>query len=201
MELDLRKLEPRQAHDMLTGSIIPRPIAWVSTITENDEVNLAPFSFFTGITWYPPTVAFSVVNRDNGTKKDTMANIENSRQFVVNIVSVDLLPAMECSARTIPCGEDLSYVKGITLIPSKVVKPLRIQEAKISFECTLDRIVTIGEGAHAGNLIIGQVQLLHADDGVIINDREIDWRQLDALGRLSGNRYCTTRSIIESETN
>ncbi len=201
MELDLRKLEPRQAHDLLTGSIIPRPIAWVSTISKSGKVNLAPFSFFTGVSWNPPVLAFSVVNRSDGSKKDTVINIEETREFVIHIVSTDLLAAMECSARPIPYGEDISYVKGITLLPSKTIRPYRIQEAKVSFECVLDRIVTVTEGADAGNLIIGRVQLFHANDAFIINGREVDWQGLDALGRLSGNRYCPIQSVIESETN
>jgi flavin reductase (DIM6/NTAB) family NADH-FMN oxidoreductase RutF len=201
MELDLRKLEPRQAHDLLTSSIIPRPIAWVSTINKKGEVNLAPFSFFTGVSWYPPVLAFSVVNRDNGTKKDTVINIEELKEFVINLVSTDLLPVMECSARPIPYGEDISYVKGVTLVPSKTIRPYRIYEAKVSFECVLERIVSVSEGANAGNLILGQVQLFHAKDEIVNNGREVDWHGLDALGRLSGSRYCSIQSIIESETN
>jgi flavin reductase (DIM6/NTAB) family NADH-FMN oxidoreductase RutF len=201
MELDLRELEPRHAHDLLTGSIIPRPIAWVSTINGKGETNLAPFSFFTGVSWRPPVLAFSVVNRDDGTKKDTLRNIEETREFVVNIVSTGLLRAMESSAKPIPYGEDRSYIQGITLIPSKTVKPFRIREAKIQFECTLDRIVTVGEGACAGNLILGRILLFHADEGIAADGRNVDWRSLDALGRLSGNRYCPVLSVIESETN
>ncbi|MCL2774672.1 MAG: flavin reductase family protein [Oscillospiraceae bacterium] len=201
MEIDLRKLEPRQAHDWLASSIIPRPIAWVSTLNKKGEVNLAPFSFFTGVSWYPPVLAFSVVNRDNGTKKDTVVNIEEMPEFVINIVSTDLLPAMEASARPIPYGEDAKYIKDITLTPSKMVKPYRIEEAKISFECVLEKIVTVSEGANAGNLILGRVQFFHAKDEIISDGREIDWQKLDVLGRLSGSRYCVINSIIESENN
>lgn len=201
MEWDLRELEPRHAHDLLTSSIIPRPIAWVSTINGKGETNLAPFSFFTGVSWHPPVLAFSVVNRDNGTKKDTIVNIEKIPEFVINIVSVDLLHAMETSAKPIPIGDDESTIQGISLVPSKTVKPLRIQEARVAFECVLDRIITVGEGANAGNLVLGRVQLFHARDDIVVNGREIDWCGLDALGRLSGNRYCTTQSVIESETN
>ena len=201
MEFDLRKLESRHAHDLMTSSLIPRPIAWVSTISSEGKVNLAPFSFFTGVSWNPPILAFSPVNRADGTKKDTVINIEETREFVINIVSTDLLAAMESSAKQIPYGEDISYIKGISLIPSKTIKPYRIGEARVSFECVLERIVNISEGADAGNLIIGRVQLLHAKDDVVINGREIDWNKLDPLGRLSGNRYSIISSIIESETN
>ena len=201
MEVDLRELESRQAHDLLTSSIIPRPIAWVSTLNGKGQVNLAPFSFFTGVSWHPPVVAFSAVNRADGSKKDTVINIEETGAFVINIVSTDLLLPMESSARPIPYGEDMSYIEGITLTPSKTIRPYRIKEARVSFECVLDRIITVSKGADAGNLIIGQVQLLHAKDDLVTNGREIDCYGLDALGRLSGNRYCSTQAVIESETN
>ena len=201
LELDLRKMEPRHAHDLLTSCIIPRPIAWVSSINHEGKINLAPFSFFTGVSWHPPILAFSVVNRSDGTKKDTVININEIPEFVINIVSTELLIAMEYSAKPIPYGEDESCIKGIHFSPSQTIRPYRVQEAKVSFECTLERIITVNEGANAGNLILGQVQLLHVRDDLVKDGREVDWHSLDALGRLSGNRYCAIRSIIESETN
>jgi len=86
-------------------------------------------------------------------------------------------------------------------VPSTCIGPLRVQEAKIAFECTLERIVTVSEGPNAGNLILGRVQLVHVRDDLLKNGREVDWRGLDILGRLSGNRYCRVRSVIESEKN
>lgn len=199
MEFDLRALKPRHAHDLLSSSIIPRPIAWVCTINPKGEPNLAPFSFFTGVSWHPPVLAFSAVNREDGSKKDTVINIEETKEFVINIVSKDLLHPMECSAGPIPFGEDKTFVKGITLAPSKTIRPSRICEARVSFECVLDRIVSVSEGANAGNLIIGRVLLLYVQDEIVKDGREVDWYGLDALGRLSGNRYCAIQSVIESE--
>lgn len=108
---------------------------------------------------------------------------------------------MELSAGPIPYGEDMSYVKGITLAPSKIIRPPRIKQAKVSLECVLEQIVSVSEGAGAGNLILGRVQLFHAMDDIVKDGREVDWLGLNALGRLSGNRYCSIQSIIESETN
>lgn len=201
MEVELTELEPRHAHDLMTSAIIPRPIAWVSTINEQGRINLAPFSFFTGVSWSPPILAFSVVNRSDGSAKDTVKNIRAVPEFVVNIVSVNLLSTMEYSASSIPFGTDESAIPDILWLPSVKIKPFRVQEAKISFECTLERIVRVSEGPDAGNLILGRIQLGHVRDELLINDREVDWLGLDALGRLSGNRYCTVRSIIRSETN
>lgn len=200
MEIDLRELETRQAHDLLTGSIIPRPIAWVLTVDAQNAINLAPFSFFTGVCWQPPTLAFSVANRDDGTKKDTLINIEAVGEFVVHTVSVELIRPMEISAGRIPPGEDLHHLQGVTFAPSATIRPPRIVEAKVAFECVLDRIVTIGDGAGGGNLILGRIQRMHAADDLVTGGREIDWRKLNPLGRLSGNRYCDIRSVIEVDS-
>lgn len=201
MELDLSVLEPRHAHDVMTSAIIPRPIAWVSSISPDGRINLAPFSFFTGVSYSPPVLAISVMNRPDGSEKDTIINIRRVPEFVVHIVSVAHLAAMELTARPIPCGSDESSVEGIRLLPSRLVKPCRIAEAKVAFECALERIVTVGEGPCAGNLVLGRILLAHVEDGLLVNGRAADPGMLDALGRLSGNRYCTTRSVIESETN
>jgi flavin reductase (DIM6/NTAB) family NADH-FMN oxidoreductase RutF len=201
MEINSMDLEPRHAHDLLTSSIIPRPIAWISSINKDGQTNLAPFSFFTGVSWSPPILAFSVVNRSDGSMKDTVINIREVPEFVVNIVSVDLLSIMEFSAKPLPYGSDKHSIKGIHWIPAKKIKPYRVQEAKISFECTLERIVTVSEGPDAGNLILGRIQLVHLRDDLLKNGKEVDWHGLDVLGRLSGNRYCTVRSVIESESN
>lgn len=201
MEIKLKELEPRHAHDLLTSAIIPRPIAWVSTISKDGRHNIAPFSFFTGVSWAPPVLAFSVVNRADGTMKDTVKNIIEVPQFVINIVSVELLHAMESTAKPIPYGTDEEIIEGIHLKPSKAILPSRIQEAKVSFECTLEKIITVSEGPNAGNLILGQIQLAHIQDELLLDGREIEWRKLDALGRLSGNRYCDVQSVIESEKN
>ena len=201
MEINLIELEPRHAHDLLTSAIIPRPIAWVSSMNKHGQTNLAPFSFFTGVSWSPPILAFSVVNRSDGTMKDTVMNIREVPEFVVNIVSVDLLSTMEYTATPIPYGMDETTISDIHWLPSKTIKPHRVQEAKIAFECTLERIVTVGEGPDAGNLILGRIQRVHVQDDVLKNGREVDWIGLDVLGRLSGNRYCAVRSVIESEKN
>lgn len=201
MVIDLTELEPRHAHDLLTSAIIPRPIAWVSTINKDGQANLAPFSFFTGISWSPPVLAFSVVNRSDGTLKDTVINIREVPEFAVNIVSVDLLSAMESSAKPIPYGTDERLITGIRWVPSLKIRPRRIQEARVSFECSLERIVEVGQGPDSGNLILGLIQLVHVQDDLLSNGRGIDWRKLDVLGRLSGSLYCAVRSVIESETN
>ncbi len=201
MEIDLTQLESRQAHDLLTGAIIPRPIAWVSTINEKGQTNLAPFSFFTGVSWSPPVLGFSVVNRSDGSKKDTVTNIMKVPEFAIHVVSVDLLTPMEFSAQTLPYGNDEYKIKGIHFVPCKKIKPNRITEAKICFECKLEKIVTVGKGANAGNLILGNIQLVHVEENLLNEENILNSLEINALGRISGNRYCRLDSIIESEDN
>ncbi|MFB3884175.1 MAG: flavin reductase family protein [Thermodesulfobacteriota bacterium] len=196
MEINLMELDPKWAHDLLTSAIIPRPIAWVSSVNKDGQTNLAPFSFFTGVSWSPPILAFSVVNRSDGTMKHTVMNIREVPEFVVHIVSVDLLSPMEYSSKPIAYGADETAITGIHWLSSKTIKPRRVQEAKVAFECALVRIITVGEGADAGNLILGRIQLVHVRDDLLKNGREVDWLGLDVLGRLSGNRYCAVRSVI-----
>jgi flavin reductase (DIM6/NTAB) family NADH-FMN oxidoreductase RutF len=112
-----------------------------------------------------------------------------------------MLSAMEQSAEAIPYGDDEAVIAGIHFTPSRFVRPPRIADSHVSFECKLERIVRVTEGPDAGNLIIGRVLLMHAEDGIVKAGREIDWVGLDPLGRLSGNRYCAIRTVIESETN
>lgn len=197
MIIRIHELDARHAHDLFTSCLIPRPIAWVSTMDTEGTPNLAPFSFFTGVSWNPPILAFSPVNRADGTKKTTVLNIEQVPEFAVHIVSVDLLRPMEQSARK----RDDDYRKGISLVDCETIRPYRIADAGIAFECTLERIVRVGEGGDAGNLILGRVRLAHIRDDLLVEGRSVDARTLDPLGRLSGNRYCRVTATIESETN
>jgi flavin reductase (DIM6/NTAB) family NADH-FMN oxidoreductase RutF len=198
MLIDLNALEAQHAHDLLASAIVPRPIAWVSTVNPAGEHNLAPFSFFTGVTWRPPTIAVSIVNRKDGTEKDTLRNIRQTREFVVNSVSVGQGPLMFKCSQALPYGTDEAATGGIEMVTSSRVRPRRVKDAKVSFECSLLQVVTVGEGVFAGNLVLGTVLALHVDDKVLHDGREISWSDLDSLGRIGGsNRFCAVRSVIE----
>lgn len=201
MLIELDKLESQQAHDLLTGAIIPRPIAWVSTVNRLGEHNLAPFSFFTGITWRPATIAVSIVNRQDASEKDTLRNIRETREFVVNSVSVEQGKLMFKTAEMLPYGADEAGRCRIEMVPASRVGPRRVKDARIAFECSLLEVVTVGNGSFAGNLVLGSVLALHVDDRVLRDGREISWSGLDSLGRIGGsNRFCAVRSIMEMET-
>jgi flavin reductase (DIM6/NTAB) family NADH-FMN oxidoreductase RutF len=199
MLIELDKLESQEAHDLLAGVIVPRPIAWVSTVNSRGEHNLAPFSFFTGITWRPATIGVSIVNRRDGSEKDTLRNIREVREFVVNSVSVEQGRRMFKTSETLPYGADEASRCEIEMIPASKVRPRRVKEARVCFECRLLDVATVGSGSFAGNLVLGSVLALHVDDRVLRNNgREISWSDLDNLGRVGGsNCFCTIRSIIE----
>jgi len=201
LEIDLNKLPSRDAHDLLTSAIIPRPIAWVSSVNAEGHINLAPFSFFTGITWSPATLGFSVVNRPDGSRKDTIRNIEETRNFVVNMVSQDLVSRMIETSSAFPYGTNEADEANIPLIQSTIVAAPRVKESRVAFECTLERIITIGKGAYAGNLVLGSILLMHIKDEVLEAGKTVDPTKFDVIGRLSGGtRFCTVRSLFEIGT-
>lgn len=198
MEIDLNTLPARDAHNLLASAIIPRPIAWVSSVNAQGHINLAPFSFFTGITWSPATLGFSVVNRPDGSRKDTIRNIEETRNFVVNMVSQDLASRMVKTSATLPYGINEADKAEVPLIPSTIVSAPRVKESRVAFECALDRIVTVGKAANAGNLVLGTILLVHIKDELLEEGKTIDPVKFDVVGRLSGGtRFCTVESVFE----
>jgi len=197
MEIDLSTLPAREAHDLMTSALIPRPIAWVSSVSAKGQINLAPFSFFSGVTWCPATLGFSVVNRPDGSRKDTIRNIEETKNFVVNMVTKDLASRMVETSATLPHGVNEAQKAGVPLALSRVVSAPRVKEARVAFECVLDRIVTVGNGAYAGNLILGTILLVHIKDELLEEGKTVDPKKFDVIGRLSGTRYCGTGSVFE----
>ena len=196
MLLDFSTLPLREAYRWMTGTIYPRPIAWVSTISREGRTNLAPFSYFQAISANPPTLMIVPVNGRDGSKKDTVRNIELVPEFVVNLVSRALAEAMNRTSDTLPYGESEFEKFGIEAAPSERVKPPRVAAAPVAFECTLHQIVNIGEGPLAANVIFGRIQLAHVRDDVIGADGLPDDRKLDLVGRLGREDYATTRDTF-----
>jgi flavin reductase (DIM6/NTAB) family NADH-FMN oxidoreductase RutF len=192
MLLDFTKLPPREVYGWMTTVIAPRPIAWVSTIAADGRTNLAPFSFFQGVTSNPPTLMFVPVNNRDGQPKDTVRNIQQVPEFVINVVSYALAGPMNATSATLPYGESEAEKFGIAMTPSTKVRPPRVAAAPVAFECTLDRIVNIGEGPLAAHVVFGRIQLVHLSDTVVGADGRIDSAKLDLIGRLSGDLYCRT---------
>jgi flavin reductase (DIM6/NTAB) family NADH-FMN oxidoreductase RutF len=199
MLLDFSSLKPREAYGWMISTIVPRPIAWVSTISPDGRTNLAPFSFFQGVTANPPTLMFVPVNTKAGEKKDTVRNIELVREFVVNLVPFSLAEAMNRSAAMLPYGESEFAAFGIAAVPSLRVRPPRVAAAPVAYECTLDRIVGIGEGPAAANVVFGRIQVAHVAESVLGEDGQVDPRKLDLIGRMGGSSYTRTRDLFDME--
>ena len=192
MQLDFAKLTPREVYGWMISTITPRPIAWVSTISSGGRTNLAPFSFFQGVTANPPTLLFIPVNTREGGKKDTVRNLEQVPEFVVNLVPFALAETMNATSATLPYGESEFEKFGLAATPSAKVRPPRVAAAPVSFECTLDRFVDVGEGPLAAHVVFGRIQLVHVSDAVLGADGRVDPAKLDTIGRMGGESYCRT---------
>jgi flavin reductase (DIM6/NTAB) family NADH-FMN oxidoreductase RutF len=196
MLLDFTTLSTRDAYQWMTSTILPRPIAWVSTISPDGKTNLAPFSFFQGVTANPPTLMFVPVNNRDGAKKDTIRNIELIPEFVVNLVPHALASAMNDTAALLPYGESEFSRFGVESAPSVKVKPPRVEQSPVAYECVLDQIVHIGTGSLAANVVFGRIVAGHIRDDVMGPGGLPDSAKLDLVGRLGGEDYTTTRETF-----
>jgi flavin reductase (DIM6/NTAB) family NADH-FMN oxidoreductase RutF len=193
MQLDPRTLSSTSVYKLLISSVVPRPIAWVSSVDGAGVRNLAPFSYFMAITDEPPTIAFSCSPRA-GDLKDTLRNVETTGAFVVNIVDDERAEQMNLSSGDYPPETDEFTVTGLTPAPSVVVKAPRVAEAPINMECTVVRILPVGK-AH---LVLGQVVQWHVRDDVYdAATGRLDMHRLRPVGRLTGNLYSHIHDIFE----
>ena len=188
----------QDTHKLMIGSIVPRPIAFVSTISSDGKHNVAPFSYFNGVCSKPPTIMFAPARRGwDGEEKDTLINIRETNEFVVNIVSESFGKQMVMCSTDFKADVNEFDVSGLTAVESQKITPHRVGESKISFECTLNQIVEIGDGsAGSGFLVIGTIVLFHIDDDIYDNGR-ILIDKLEPLGRLAGNLYTRTTDILK----
>lgn len=184
MIIDPSELDSVSVYKLLAGSVLPRPIAWVSTRSKDGILNLAPFSFFTVASRQPPMLAISIGPRTDGEEyaKDTLTNIRETKEFVINIVSVELANAMFETAVNHPPEVDEFIRAKVTASDCEIVKAPRVAEAKIAMECRLEQILELG----SDYLVIGEMLRYHVEDDLISNGR-IDIKKLDPLGRLAGN--------------
>ncbi|WP_226675327.1 flavin reductase family protein [Mesobacillus jeotgali] len=190
MEIKTDNLEWKDAYKLLQGSVLPRPIAFVSSQDENGNANLAPFSFFTVISANPMMVCFSPMRRGtDGAKKDTLKNIESTKEFVINIVSEEFVQQMNDCATEFAPDVDEFEASGLNKIDSVAVKPSRVKESKVHLECVLDQVLHFGgEEAGAGSLVIGKVVHVHVADELYESGR-INSEKLNPVGRLAGATY------------
>jgi flavin reductase (DIM6/NTAB) family NADH-FMN oxidoreductase RutF len=195
MELDLEGKDARRAYAMLVSLVIPRPIAWVTTLNENGTVNAAPFSFFNALGANPPIIGFAPGDRDDGAPKDTARNIRRSHDFVVNLVDEATAEAMNRTSASLQYGVSELERAGLTAAASSVVAPPRIGEAPASLECKEWGTLEIGRN----RVIIGLVRRVHVRDALIDPDKlRIRSEHFHVIGRMAGpNWYCRTRDRFE----
>ncbi len=198
MQIDLASLPYRSAYKLLIGTVIPRPIAWVSSINEDGQPNLAPFSFFNVVSADPPVLVFSPgVRSTDSEPKDTYKNVKTTGEFVVNLVTEELGPAMNLSAQELPPEINEFEVAGVTPEPSVRVRPPRVAESPVNFECTVEDILTIGTTPGGGFLVIGRIVMMHLRDDLLVGEDKINLDRYHPIGRLVGNLYTRVRDQFE----
>lgn len=180
-------------HALLQGSVAPRPIAFASTIDSEGNVNLSPFSFFNLFSTNPPILVFSPSRRvrDN-TTKHTLENVHEVPEVVIHVVHYGMVEQMSLASTEYPKGVDEFVKAGFTAVPSSQVKPPRIKEARVSMECKVNEVKSLGDTGGAGNLVICEVLCVHVDEDILDEKGIIDPNKLDLVARLGGNWYSRT---------
>ena len=195
MLIDPKTVPAPISYQILTGAVIPRPIGFISSISADGVVNLAPFSFFNAICGEPPMVMFCPMNRRP--PKDTLRNVTATREFVANIVSQDIAEAMNLTAADYAPEVNEFDVSGLTPVPSQIVKPPRVQESPVSMECKAVQIIQLSDKPWGGTIIIGEVLLFHVRDSIIDKDMFIDPDKLNPIARMGGPSYSTVKDRFD----
>jgi len=193
--------QPRQMYKLLTGMIVPRPVALVSTMDKQGVANLAPFSFFCGVGSNPPTVLFCPSLRPGATAgtvepKDTLRNIEETGEFVINVVSDAISAAANASSAEVPPEVDEFVLSGLTPVASVVIRPPRVAESPAQMECKVLQVIYTGHGPGSGVIVLGEVVHFHLRED-LVEDFRVDPAGLDAVGRMAGNTWVRTRDRFE----
>ncbi len=195
MKVDTVNADERQMHSLLGSVIVPLPIAFISTVGEDGIYNAAPYSLVFPVSWKPPIICVSF-GLKRGQRKDTLKNIEFSKDFVVNIMDETLIKPVLKAAAEYPSDVDEIKKVGLTAVSSDKVSSPRISEAQVSLECRFTRTLELGVGEKLRILIFGEVLLFHIKDDVWANNK-IDPSRLKAVGRLSRGIYCRTTDILK----
>ncbi len=197
--------EPKEIYKLMTGMIVPRPVALVSTMDRSGVANLAPFSFFSGVGANPPTVMFCPALRAAAEqtapgrpemRKDTLRNIEETGEFVINVVSDAIAKAANASAADVPPEVDEFVLASLTAVPSEAVRPPRVAESPAQMECRLLQVIYTGRAPGSGVIVLGEVVRFHLRED-LMEDFRVDPAGLDAVGRMAGNTWVRTRDRVE----
>jgi flavin reductase (DIM6/NTAB) family NADH-FMN oxidoreductase RutF len=191
--IDPNKTPAADMYQYLIGSVAPRPIAFVSTVDTEGVANLAPYSFFNAFSADPPIVVFSASLRANAAKKDTLMNVENTKECVINMVSHNIVRQMTLTAHDYPPDTDEFQKAGLTPLKSDVVKAFRVAESPVQMECKVEQIIPLGDAGTSGRLIVCRIVRMHINEAVLTDDkRRIDPNKMDLVGRLG--RYWYNRA-------
>jgi flavin reductase (DIM6/NTAB) family NADH-FMN oxidoreductase RutF len=178
-----------QRHQYILGAVGPRPICWASTVNKDGQPNLAPYSFFNAYSSNPPILVFSSNRRGrDNTTKDTLHNIEATMEVVINVVPFALVNQMNISSTDYASEINEFEKSGVTAVPSELVKPPRVKESPVQFECKVKQIIALGNEGGAGNLFICEILKMHIDESILDEDKQIDPHKIDLVGRM-GNEY------------
>ena len=199
MRIDVSNTEVVAVYQMLVGLVTPRPIAWVTTISEQGVVNLAPFSFFNAFGANPPVVVFSPTLKRDGGKKDTLINIEANGEFVINASTEKHADLINTSSKMLMPDESEVELVGLSTLKSERVKPPRLAEVPFALECKVIQIIPVGQGPISANLIIGEIIMMHIEDAILDQKGLPDPRKLKAIARLGGEFWCRTQDLFQLE--
>jgi flavin reductase (DIM6/NTAB) family NADH-FMN oxidoreductase RutF len=200
MEISPDSIPRASLYKILIGSVVPRPIGWISTVNASGHPNLAPFSFFNVVCAKPPTVLFCpMIRSTDGNTKDTLNNVKATGEFVVNIFGEDLAEQMVTTSVEIAPDVNEFELAELGSAPSLVVKPPRVAAGPIHFECKLTQIVEIGNNPGGGSVVIGEIVHLHIDERVLFGGDKIDLAALKPIGRLAGSDYVRVTDLFEME--
>ncbi|MBX9680937.1 MAG: flavin reductase family protein [Gemmataceae bacterium] len=199
MQLDVEGANVVEVYQMLVGLVAPRPIAWVTTLSPKGVVNLAPFSFFNAFGANPPIVVFSPTLRRDGTRKDTLLNLESLGEFVIHAAVESLAEKVNASSRELLPDESEVELVGLSTLASTKVKPPRLREAPVAMECKVRQILPMGTGPIAANLVIGEVLVMHVDDDMLDARGKPDPRKLKMVARLGGEYWCRSTDLFEQK--
>ncbi|MCC5927539.1 MAG: flavin reductase family protein [Bacteroidetes bacterium] len=196
MEISPFQLDNMERYKLLIGSVVPRPIALVSSISAQGEPNLAPFSFFTVAAYNPMLLVFFPVRYKKKLEfKDTVINIRETAEFVINVVTEDIAEQANTCSGLYEKGANEFVISGLTAVKSRIVKPFRVKESPIQFECKLHKMLTISEESGGSDAIFGEVIHMHVDDS-LIGDHKIDIRKLKPVAKLAGPEWSTIGEVI-----
>lgn len=189
--IEPKELEIPHLHQLLLGAVGPRPIAFASTVDAEGNPNLSPFSFFNVFSANPPIMVFSPARSGRtNTTKDTYDNVKEHPECVINIVNYDIVEQMSLSSSPYAKGVNEFTKSGLTPIASDIVKPFRVKESPVQFECKVNEVIELGTNGGAGNLVICEVVKIHVREDILTENKRIDQKKIDLVARMGGNWYC-----------